>query len=138
MAGFLLIVCMPFFLDSLQRWPAAGPGSRWLVMVALALAVLFGTTAGVHEDIEDATQELVVADELDFEPVKAKTAQKKAVKATPDKRGCGGDKLDLPQGVFARATPFHPALARAEQPHEPLSRRPLLPQPERLLRPPNA
>jgi hypothetical protein len=129
---------MPFFLGSLQRWLAA-PGSRWLAMVALALAVLCGTTAGVHEDIEDATEQLLVFDELDFEPtVKVKTGQKKAAKASADKRGCGGDKLDLPQGVFARATPFHPALARSEQPHEPLSKRPWPPQPERLLRPPDA
>lgn len=117
---------MSFFLDSLQRW---------LVMLALALAVLLGTTLGVRGDIRGATAE--VAEAIDLEQVSVQTSTKTAP-ASIDPGGAAGDKLDAPHAVFAHTRPLLLADAGSEQPHEPVWRRPVLPQPERLLRPPDA
>lgn len=133
---------MRFSLVSLQRWSLAHPVYRWWAMVLMALAVLFGTTPGVREDIEEATEMLtvVVLDETDYEPhLQARAGQKGSKASTVDKRSAGGgDKLDVPPGVIGRVPPLHLAQLRGEPPHEPPSRHAPVPQPERLLRPPNA
>lgn len=129
---------MSFSLISLQRWFGAHTRGRWLVMLALAFAVLLGTTLGAHEDIQDATAELAEVVVVDAEQaVKARVGTKSA-KPPIDHHGGAGDKLDQPQGVFARSLPLLLAQADSEQPHAPVGRRPALPQPEQLLRPPDA
>lgn len=130
---------MVFPFASLQRSRTAHPGSRWWVVLALALSVLFGTSMGVHEESVEATGLLVAADPLDFEPVAQGKNGQKAGKVSVEKRSGGGaDKLDQPPGMPGGTEAFFPAHARTETPLEPLWRRLAPPQPERLLRPPDA
>jgi hypothetical protein len=128
---------MSFSLDSLQRWIGAHTRGRWLVMLALAFGVLLGTTPGAHEDIQDATTELTEV-VMDYEPAVKARFGAKSVKPPIDHHGGAGDKPDQPQGVFARPLPLQLAHADSEQPHAPVWRRPALPKPEQLLRPPDA
>ena len=101
-------------------------------MLALALAVLLGTTLGVHEGMQDTTATL--ADVVDLEPA----VEARHTSTAFDHGGGAGDKLDLPHAVFARALPLQLAHADSEPPLRPAWRRAARPLPEQLLRPPDA